>query len=69
MIVFASTISLQIQYLRDLQMERLSTERLSREATSATGVALRWGFTHMGRFSAEYKQQYGETLSQSMEKV
>ncbi|WP_241098597.1 helix-turn-helix transcriptional regulator [Providencia huaxiensis] len=58
-----------MQYLRDLRMERVRAELLSGEATSVTGVALRWGFTHMGRFSAEYKQRYGETPSKSMKKA
>ncbi len=56
-----------MQYLRDLRMERVRAE-LFQEATSVTGVALRWGFAHMGRFSADYKQRYGETPSQSMKK-
>ncbi|MEY0229815.1 helix-turn-helix transcriptional regulator, partial [Providencia huaxiensis] len=58
-----------MQYLRDLRMERVRAELLSGEATNVTGVALRWGFAHMGRFSAEYKKRYGETPSQSMKKA
>ncbi|HHR5901210.1 TPA: AraC family transcriptional regulator [Providencia alcalifaciens] len=58
-----------MQYLRDLRMERVRAELMSGEATSVTGVALRWGFAHMGRFSAEYKQRYGESPSQSMKKA
>lgn len=58
-----------MQYLRELRMERVRAELLSGEATSVTGVALRWGFAHMGRFSAEYKHRYGETPSQSMKKT
>ncbi|MDC9581538.1 AraC family transcriptional regulator [Xenorhabdus sp. PR6a] len=55
-----------MQYLRDLRMEHVRTELLAGEAASVTGVALRWGFAHMGRFSAEYKARYGETPSESL---
>ena len=57
-----------MQYLRDVRMERVRTELLSGEVSNVTGVALRWGFAHMGRFSAEYKSRFGETPSQSMRK-
>ncbi|MBC8948619.1 AraC-like DNA-binding protein [Xenorhabdus ehlersii] len=57
-----------MQYLRDLRMAHVRTELLAGEATSVTGVALRWGFAHMGRFSAEYKARYGETPSKSLKR-
>jgi len=31
------------------------------EATEVTDVALRWGFAHLGRFSASYKAIFDET--------
>ncbi|MDC9594697.1 AraC family transcriptional regulator [Xenorhabdus sp. IM139775] len=57
-----------MQYLRDLRMEHVRTELLAGETPSVTGVALRWGFAHMGRFSAEYKARYGETPSESLKR-
>ncbi|AFJ47863.1 AraC family transcriptional regulator [Shimwellia blattae] len=57
-----------MQYLRDIRMERVRAELLSGEIDNVTGVALRWGFAHMGRFSAEYKSRFGESPSQSMRK-
>ncbi|PHM45033.1 AraC family transcription regulator [Xenorhabdus mauleonii] len=57
-----------MQYLRDLRMAHVRTELLAGEASSVTGVALRWGFAHMGRFSAEYKARYGETPSESLKR-
>ncbi|MEQ1964746.1 AraC family transcriptional regulator [Xenorhabdus khoisanae] len=57
-----------MQYLRNLRMEHVRTELLAGEATSVTGIALRWGFAHMGRFSAEYKARYGETPSESLKR-
>ena len=47
-------------------MERARTELLSGEAASVAGVALRWGFAHMGRFSNDYKARYLETPSQTL---
>ncbi|KFK95703.1 MULTISPECIES: AraC family transcriptional regulator [unclassified Serratia (in: enterobacteria)] len=58
-----------MKYLRDVRMERVRLELLSGEASSVTGVALRWGFAHMGRFSAEYKARFGETPSQSLKRI
>lgn len=54
-----------MQYLRDLRMERARTDLIS-GAASVASVALRWGFTHLGRFSSEYQRRYGETPSQTM---
>ena len=55
-----------MHYLRDLRMERARTELMSGEASNVAGVALRWGFAHMGRFSNDYKQRYGESPSQTL---
>jgi AraC-like DNA-binding protein len=55
-----------MHYLRDLRMERARAELLSGESHNIAAVALRWGFAHMGRFSAGYKARYGESPSQSL---
>ncbi|CAM3357057.1 AraC family transcriptional regulator [Paracidovorax anthurii] len=55
-----------MQYLRDLRMERVRTELLGGEASNVAGIALRWGFAHLGRFSSDYKQRYGESPSQTL---
>lgn len=55
-----------MQYLRDLRMECARTELMSGEACNVSGVALRWGFAHLGRFSNDYKLRYGETPSQTL---
>ena len=31
-----------------------------------TDVALRWGFTHFGRFSLQYRRRFGESPSQTL---
>ncbi|CDM25120.1 AraC family transcriptional regulator [Castellaniella defragrans] len=53
-------------YLHALRLERVRAELLGGDAGNVTGVALRWGFSHMGRFSSEYKRRYGETPSQTL---
>jgi transcriptional regulator GlxA family with amidase domain len=35
---------------------------------SVTDIAMRWGFTHMGRFSIEYRLRYGESPSQTLKR-
>lgn len=55
-----------MQYLRDLRMECARTELMTGEVSNVSGVALRWGFAHMGRFSNEYKLRYGESPSQTL---
>lgn len=33
-----------------------------------TNIAMKWGINHLGRFSAEYKQQFGESPSDTVRK-
>lgn len=35
---------------------------------SVTDIAIRWGFTHMGRFSIEYRRRFGESPSQTLKR-
>ena len=37
-----------------------------RAATRVTDIALDWGFSHLGRFSAAYRLAFGETPSQTL---
>lgn len=51
-----------MNYLREVRLRR-SYEDLERTApgeASVADIASRWGFTHMGRFSSEYLQRFGE---------
>lgn len=57
-----------MQYLREVRLRR-SHEDLQRAEpgqTSVAEVAARWGFTHMGRFSGEYLQRFGEYPKQTL---
>lgn len=50
-------------YLKNLRFEQAHLELQQNENLSITDVAFKWGFTHLGRFSQEYKQRYGELPS------
>jgi AraC-like DNA-binding protein len=57
-----------MRYLAEVRMARvhdeLSQGRLPGETVRE--VALRWGFAHLGHFSARYRQKYGELPSQTL---
>ncbi len=51
-----------MRLLRQLRMQRARQELLQpKPGLRITDVALRWGFGHLGRFSQEYEQAFGET--------
>src|SRR3954466_11732274 len=48
--------------IRDIRFEHARRELLQGlSSTKVAGVALDSGFTHLGRFSTEYRRRYGET--------
>ena len=56
-----------MQYLRDLRLDRARADLLNLpDVPSVASVALRWGFGHLGRFSADYKERFGESPSESL---
>lgn len=54
-----------MQYLRELRLERARADLLA-GGHSVAGIALRWGFGHLGRFSADYKSRFGEHPSDTL---
>ena len=58
-----------IQFLRRIRLAKVRDE-LARADPAAgvtvTAVALKWGFTHLGRFSGFYQRQFGETPSATL---
>jgi len=55
------------QYLRSVRLEAARAELLSpSESTTVTGAAFNQGFFHQGRFSAYYRQAFGEMPSQTL---
>ncbi|MFJ3977258.1 AraC family transcriptional regulator [Streptomyces sp. NPDC090021] len=60
-------------YLRGVRLGLVRRDLLAaddgRAAHNVTDVALRWGFTHLGRFTGHYRAAYGETPSQTLRTV
>ena len=56
-----------------LKMHRLEAVRRDILADRAEGnvssIAMNWGFSHLGRFSSDYKQLFGETPSQTFKRA
>jgi AraC-like DNA-binding protein len=54
-------------YLRNLRMDYVRKELQScNDNRNITTIALDWGFTHLGRFSIEYKKRFGESPSETL---
>ena len=57
-------------YLRQLRLHRVRAELTdaaqTRSSAAVTTVASRWGFVHLGRFSQQYRQLFGEAPSQTL---
>jgi AraC-like DNA-binding protein len=56
-----------MQYLRNVRFEKVREALLcATRADNISAIALSWGFTHLGRFSVEYRQRFGESPSQTL---
>ncbi|MFI2612983.1 AraC family transcriptional regulator [Kitasatospora sp. NPDC018619] len=59
-----------LAYLRRVRLDHAHHDLLAiadgRARGTVTEVACRWGFTHLGRFSAEYRRAYGRSPSQTL---
>ncbi|MEU3570892.1 AraC family transcriptional regulator [Kitasatospora sp. NPDC036755] len=59
-----------LAYLRRVRLDRAHHDLLAiadgRAHGTVTEVACRWGFTHLGRFSADYRRAYGRSPSQTL---
>jgi AraC-like DNA-binding protein/tetratricopeptide (TPR) repeat protein len=55
--------------LRDIRFEHARRELLRGLSSTKVGnLALHCGFTHLGRFSTDYRRRYGETPSQTLKR-
>ena len=60
---------LPMRFLCDLRLDRARCELLrATVGTSVTDIAVRCGFNHFSRFSAQYRQRYGEHPSVTLRK-
>jgi AraC-like DNA-binding protein len=57
-----------LTYLRQVRLDRVHDELLARDPRSVSvgQVATRWGFAHLGRFSAAYAERFGEYPKQTL---
>jgi transcriptional regulator GlxA family with amidase domain len=59
-------------HLRRVRLDRAHQDLLRISDGSASGtvtdVAARWGFTHLGRFAAYYREAYGQVPSRTAER-
>jgi AraC-like DNA-binding protein len=55
-----------MRYLRGARLARVREALMRADGTaSVTGIAMEWGFSHLGRFAAEYRGQFGESPSET----
>ena len=58
-----------MRYMRNVRFDRVRQSLLSAEPeANVTEIALSWGFVHMGRFSVEYRERFGESPSQTLKR-
>ncbi|PKO59859.1 MAG: AraC family transcriptional regulator [Betaproteobacteria bacterium HGW-Betaproteobacteria-19] len=59
-----------MQWLKDARLKRVREEllRASPETTTVTCIAVRWGFSHLGHFTADYKRSFGESPSVTLQR-
>nr|WP_240929502.1 AraC family transcriptional regulator [Streptomyces coryli] len=55
-------------YLRQVRLDRVHEDLVAGNPweQSVSEIAQHWGFTHMGRFAAVYKDRFGESPSQTL---
>lgn len=57
------------QYIREARLAAVRQELLKAPSNATvTDIATKWGFTHLGRFSAWYKQMYHESPLDTLKK-
>nr|WP_298098182.1 AraC family transcriptional regulator [uncultured Shinella sp.] len=54
-------------YLQSLRMERVHADlKNASPGQTVADIALKWGFSHLGRFAAEYRTRFGERPSATL---
>ena len=54
------------QELTAIRLRRVHADLLSGQVDTVADAAHSWGFTHLGRFAAEYRRAYGTSPSQTL---
>jgi AraC-like DNA-binding protein len=56
-----------MRYLRDRRFEQARRALLcATPEENVTAIAVRWGFSHLGRFAIEYRRRFGESPSDTL---
>lgn len=56
-------------YLRQLRLARAHDDLYTGKAATVAQAAHRWGFTHLGRFAASYREKYGVPPSSTVQEA
>jgi AraC-like DNA-binding protein len=54
------------EYLQWVRLCRAHDDLMSANGETVTEIALRWGFTHVSRFAAAYRERYGKLPSETL---
>lgn len=57
-----------MQFLKRARLEKARQDLLADTEESVGEIAVKWGFYHLGRFSADYRREYGELPSETRRK-
>lgn len=58
-----------MSYLHEIRMLAAHRDLLETDGRQAIAeIALRWGFSHLGRFAADYRKRFGQLPSQTMKR-
>jgi AraC-like DNA-binding protein len=56
-----------MRYMRDARFQKARDALMRADpGESVTAIAMNWGFSHMGRFSVEYRRRFGESPSDTL---
>lgn len=56
-----------MRYVRNARLARVREALIRTDGSrSVTEIAMEWGFTHLGRFALEYREQFGESPSETL---
>lgn len=54
------------EYVQWVRLRKAHEDLLAGNGTTVTEIALRWGFSHISRFSAAYRNRYGQLPSETL---
>jgi len=56
-------------YIKQLKLQKLREDLLQGKCRNVTEIALDYGFSHLGRFSSDYRKTFGELPSETLKAV